>query len=583
MPARTARTRRIALAITVLSAVIGLAPIQSATADTTPAPTVTVTAPHAIDMYGPAQELDVTIASPPTADAYVRLEFAGTPAGLHVTDDSGTELPLGPATGNWGIQHYTEVTVGAQDSDGNGVPGTPLPADTIRLHVRAEYPLFQMVWVTGVLVDGATGTELTVSRPSTILYIKGPRVEVVPHTTVTTGQSRPALADFHTEMWSAGTTPVPVTHTRVTFAPEQIAAAGYTADQVVSNVSMSTAIGLDATTLTPLAWSRDPDGSLSVDMPAIDWTTLKNNANQLDQMLGAKAPWGFPAGKLIGSLQVLDTQGRPYDSGSVELDFDADYRPPARLAAFYARDASGELYQYRGAQYVSGPTWYDRRRNVGPGWNTYTALTALSDFRNNGAGDMIGRDHDGVLWYYAGTVNITRPFGARTRVGGGWNTYTLITGANDVTGDGHPDLIARDSAGVLWLYKGTGKATAPFAARTRIGAGWNTYNLLTQAGDMTGDGHNDLLARDTAGRLWLYRGTGNAAAPYAARIQVGSGWQGYTHILGVGDMTVDGHPDVIATDKAGQLWYYAGTGNTTTPYKPRVATGPGWNIYNALL
>jgi hypothetical protein len=47
-----------------------------------------------------------------------------------------------------------------------------------------------------------------------------------------------------------------------------------------------------------------------------------------------------------------------------------------------------------------------------------------------------------------------------------------------MTGDGHADLVARDSHGVLWLYKGTGKASAPYAPRVEIGSGWNTYKLI---------------------------------------------------------------------------------------------------------
>ena len=36
-----------------------------------------------------------------------------------------------------------------------------------------------------------------------------------------------------------------------------------------------------------------------------------------------------------------------------------------------------------------------------------------------------------------------------------------------------------DSAGALWLYKGTGSASAPFSARVQLGAsGWTHYDLL---------------------------------------------------------------------------------------------------------
>jgi hypothetical protein len=63
-------------------------------------------------------------------------------------------------------------------------------------------------------------------------------------------------------------------------------------------------------------------------------------------------------------------------------------------------------------------------------------------------------------------------------VGKGWGVCNQLTGARDITADGIADLIARDSSGVLWLYKGTGSATAPFAARAQIATGWQIYNLL---------------------------------------------------------------------------------------------------------
>ncbi|MET7860038.1 FG-GAP-like repeat-containing protein [Streptomyces sp. NPDC005318] len=103
---------------------------------------------------------------------------------------------------------------------------------------------------------------------------------------------------------------------------------------------------------------------------------------------------------------------------------------------------------------------------------------------------------------------------------------TSSSGA-DLTGDGRPDLVGRDGSGVLWLYKGTGNAIAPYAARTKIGAGWNTYNSLTSTGDLTGDGKADLVARDSSGVLWLYKGTGNATTPYATRTKIGAGWNTY--------------------------------------------------------
>ncbi|WP_225850633.1 FG-GAP-like repeat-containing protein [Streptomyces sp. HPF1205] len=539
---------------------------------------------HDLDLWGPAQELDITLTAPPVSDAYVKLEVRGSQPGLHVTDEAGNPLTLGPATGPY-AGSYQEITLGAQDSDGNGIPGIPMTAGVIRLHLSAQYPVSSAIALSALLVDGATGTTLASSRPDpTGLYVWGPDIDTSwygpdgspdfsDQVQVVTGAPHAVIERLDTHMNSAGTTPAPVTHTRLVFTAQQLAAAGYSPAQFATAVAVG--YSPDTSGFTRLTWNQNPDGSVSADLPAIDWHTRK--IIQADQYVSFRVPWGFPAGLLAGALQIYDADGRQYTTQPNTLQVTADIRPASLQAAFYARDRAGELWQYRGETYVSSSAYYYTRRPVGTGWNTYNALTPLSSFKNNGTGDLVGRDHDGVLWYYAGTGNPSAPFAPRARVGGGWNTYNLLTG------DGHPDLLARDHDGVLWLYRGTGRVTAPFASRIRIGAGWNTYNLLTGAGDITGDGHPDLLARDHDGVLWLYQGTGSTTTPYKPRIEIGPGWQHYTHITGIGDLLVNGHTDLLATDTNGTLWYYQGTGNPAAPYKARVNIGTGWSGYSTLL
>ncbi|MEU7075805.1 VCBS repeat-containing protein [Streptomyces narbonensis] len=95
-----------------------------------------------------------------------------------------------------------------------------------------------------------------------------------------------------------------------------------------------------------------------------------------------------------------------------------------------------------------------------------------------GRADLPARDKSGVLWLYRGTGNGTTPYATRTRIGAGWSAYDQLVVSGDLTDDGRADAIARDRAGVLWLYKGTGKTTAPFSGRTRIGADWGEFNRL---------------------------------------------------------------------------------------------------------
>ncbi|MDD1057223.1 FG-GAP-like repeat-containing protein [Streptomyces cocklensis] len=248
-----------------------------------------------------------------------------------------------------------------------------------------------------------------------------------------------------------------------------------------------------------------------------------------------------------------------------------------------ARDSSGTLWLYKGTGSATGP--YAARTKVGSGWNTFNSLVSAGDLTGDAKPDLVARDASGTLWLYKGTGNATSPYNAaRTKIGTGWNTFNSLTAAGDLTGDGRQDLVARDASGVLWLYKGTGNATSPYnAARTRIGSGWNTYNRLNGAGDLTGDGKQDLVARDASGTLWLYKGTGNATGPYATRTRIGTGWNTFNSLTSTGDLTGDGKPDLVARDASGTLWLYKGTGNATSPYNAaRTRIGSGWNTYSVL-
>ncbi|MBD0741739.1 VCBS repeat-containing protein [Streptomyces sp. CBMA152] len=163
---------------------------------------------------------------------------------------------------------------------------------------------------------------------------------------------------------------------------------------------------------------------------------------------------------------------------------------------------------------------------VGGGWNIYNTLLSPGNLGGAGAGDLLGRDSSGTLYLYLGYGN--GKMTSRYTVGGGWGQYTALAGNGDLTGDGKADIVARGADGTLWLYEGTGNYKAPFKPRTKIGGGWNMYNAIFAPGDIDMDGKADLIARDNAGALWLYKGTGNAAAPFQSRVKIGSGgWNTY--------------------------------------------------------
>ncbi|MEW1695813.1 N-acetylmuramoyl-L-alanine amidase [Streptomyces sp. NPDC091278] len=212
----------------------------------------------------------------------------------------------------------------------------------------------------------------------------------------------------------------------------------------------------------------------------------------------------------------------------------------------------------------------ERSSRVGVGWGIYDRVESVGDVAGTRVSDLVARDKSGVLWLYQGTGKDTAPFQGRVKIGGGWQIYDQLAGGSDLTGDGRPDLVATDKSGGLWLYPATGNVNAPFSPRKRIGTGWGIYNQLTATGDIAGGAAGDLVARDKDGVLWLYLGKGDGA--FAPRVRIGTGWNAYPHLVGVGDGTGDGRGDLIAMDTAGRTYSYAGTGDYRKPFKARVAS-----------
>ncbi|MEU5915275.1 hypothetical protein [Streptomyces sp. NPDC047141] len=195
-------------------------------------------------------------------------------------------------------------------------------------------------------------------------------------------------------------------------------------------------------------------------------------------------------------------------------------------------------------------------------------------------GALHARDKQGVLWRYEGTGDVTRPFATRKRVGGGWNIYTAIVG----TGDG--SLVARDRDGVLWIYDESYDSYGRFKPRTRVGGGWNTYNALVKSGGWEG-----VLSRDKDGVLWKYALKGcSPCAPFEARQRIGGGWNIYTALAGTAELGRDEFPDLVARDAAGKLWLYQGVPvyqpgslwGRTVPGSKRSLIGGGWNVYDLM-
>ncbi|MFG2946202.1 FG-GAP repeat domain-containing protein [Streptomyces adustus] len=238
-----------------------------------------------------------------------------------------------------------------------------------------------------------------------------------------------------------------------------------------------------------------------------------------------------------------------------------------------ARTTAGSLYSYQ----VTGTGSLTGKLLVGDAWpSATTRLAYASSLRQNGLADLVVQSVSSGRLTNPAFYALSDP-----QLATGSTSYNRVLGPGDVTGDGKGDLLAVSTSGTLYLYAGDSSGTN-VGSRVTISSGWQRYNAVVGAGDFTGDGRPDLMARDTSGALWRYAGTGIASAPFSAPVKVSTGWQQYKKVFSPGDANGDGKADLMATDSAGALYFYAGTG--TGGFKSRVTKATsGWSTWADLL
>jgi hypothetical protein len=206
---------------------------------------------------------------------------------------------------------------------------------------------------------------------------------------------------------------------------------------------------------------------------------------------------------------------------------------------------------------------------VGTGKGQVNAIVPFGDINGDRFDDILVRKGDGSLRAYLGFGQAYFGQNKSVAVAGNFARYDALVFTGDVTGDGKADLIARDHAtGALYRFAGNGKGG--FGGAVRLAGAYKGYSRIIGAGDITGDGKPDLLL--LAGTdLYGLRGTGTGT--FGARFLVGTGYRGYNSIIGAGDVNDDGRNDLVAREPSGNLWLLPGNGHGGVGSRIKLGTG----------
>lgn len=210
-----------------------------------------------------------------------------------------------------------------------------------------------------------------------------------------------------------------------------------------------------------------------------------------------------------------------------------------------------------------GPGRFIIRSLTGGGYELHLQSPAENDFNGDGISDVLWLNDNGTLTDWLGTSNgsfTTNWANANTTLPGN----LTIVGTGDFNGDGHPDILLRDTNGTItnWLSTSGGGFIDNSANSSNFAP---TSWTVVGTGDFNADGHDDILWRDTSGALtdWLGTANGGFSNNWSnAGTSVPTNWT----VVGTGDFNGDGSADILWRDSTGIVtdWLATETSGFTT-------------------
>ena len=263
----------------------------------------------------------------------------------------------------------------------------------------------------------------------------------------------------------------------------------------------------------------------------------------------------------VASVSPSDAQvGFIWYRGDDEVGWGNVYQPTAAdVGAELVVKATGVK-----AQWASGTA----AARIGVPTLPMKQFTLGADMTGDGLGDVLAVDSKGDLWQYRGQASGT--LGGPVRIGAGFGGYQVYD-PGDMDNDGQADVLAISSDGKLWLFHGNGSSR--LGSGRQVGWGWTGWRLIP-VGDLNGDKKADLLGINGNGDLFMYAAKGDGS--FEARVQVGSGWNGWT-LYAASDLNGDGKNDILGINSKGDLYQYTGKGSGW--FNPRVQAGSGWSNF----
>jgi len=341
-------------------------------------------------------------------------------------------------------------------------------------------------------------------------------------------------------------------------------------------------------------------GGTAVRCPANSWVVTANRA------LGAHADMGdvlFDPGTTSNACPVaMSSDGGVYintTTTSPGCHSPAWEQPTITPHALWLWDLSGTSYQGALNDVVIGRksgvnmryeirddanAGFPQLMSGGSGWGSggYTTAVATGDVDGDGLSEYIIGRRSGVNMRYEILNDANAGFSQMMSGGSGWGSggYTTAVAAGDLDGDGLDEVVIGRRSGVNMRYEILDDARTGFAQIHSGGTGWGSggYTTSVATGDVDGDGLDEVIIGRHSSVNMRYEILDDANAGFVQMHSGGAGWGsgGYTTAVAAGDVDDDGVDEVVVGRRSGVNMRYEILDDATAGFVQIHTGGTGW-------
>jgi hypothetical protein len=227
--------------------------------------------------------------------------------------------------------------------------------------------------------------------------------------------------------------------------------------------------------------------------------------------------------------------------------------PQPPVITVYVGVASGASDGYRAPH--AGAAW-SRTSSVDVPDAGSSAFPTLADLDGNGTRDMLVGNSDGHVLAFRNAGTDSDPVWERKA---SWDPSIDVgslaaPAVIDLDGDGARDLVIGNASGDVIAMRNTGTKHAPAWTRD---AAWDLGHLGAGAhpatADFNHDGHTDVIVGLSTGKLAMFTGTGDGAAPLTRATSWDVSGVGTNPAPAAADLDGDGRPDLLVVDSGAHL------------------------------